>query len=154
MKMFEELSPFALHTSLAYISFPPFPMPSYPRPDRSPIHHKSAQFLRSPTSARKRPYLRQCNTLNLHRHALGQLLNRHTTPRRPMRKVLLIRLVHLLEIRHIRQKHGALDDIRNVAAGLSQDRLDILAAGGGLRGDGARHEGAVGLAGDLARDED
>jgi hypothetical protein len=57
-------------------------------------------------------------------------------------------------MRHVVQKDIDLDNLRDVGAGLGQDRLDVLAAGGRLHGDAARHERAAWLAGDLARDED
>jgi hypothetical protein len=41
------------------------------------------------------------NALNLHRHALGQLLDGDTAPRRLVRKVLLKDAVHLGEVCHV-----------------------------------------------------
>lgn len=67
----------------------------------SPNHHKPLSLLASC----------ECNTLNLHGHALGQLIDRNAAPRRLMRKELLIDLIHLDEVIHRRQKHIDLDDL-------------------------------------------
>ena len=94
------------------------------------------------------------NALNFHWHTQGQRLDRNTAPRRLMRKVLAIRLVHLLEVRHVIQEDVDLDHALDRAACLIQDRLDVLAALSCLFADVAFHELAVWCAWDLAGDED
>ena len=71
-----------------------------------------------------------------------------------MRKVLPIRLIHLLEMRHIVQEDVNLDDALDGATRLIQDRLDVLAALRCLVADVAFDQLAVGCTGDLTGDED
>jgi hypothetical protein len=94
------------------------------------------------------------NALNLHRHALGQLLHRDTRPRRLMRKELLIHAIHLGEIRHIIQKHVDLDHLCDVGASFFEDCDDVIAAGGGFIGDRTLDEVALVVGRDLAGDVD
>jgi len=56
-------------------------------------HQLHASKLRAHTSIR--------NALNLHRHTLGQLLNRNTAARRLVGEVLLVHAVHLGEVGHV-----------------------------------------------------
>lgn len=71
-----------------------------------------------------------------------------------MRKVLGVRLVHLGKVAHVGQEDVDLDHARHVGAGFGEDGFDVLAAGFGLRGDGAGDERAGRIGGDAARDED
>lgn len=96
---------------------------------------------------------RQSNALNLNRHALRQLINRHTAPRRLMLKELLINTIHLREIIHRRQKDIDFDHLLDRGAGSAEDGGQVLDAELGHRGDGGGFEGqdlAGGPAGDLA----
>ena len=71
-----------------------------------------------------------------------------------MRKVLRISLIHLFEVCHVIQEHIDLDHALNGAAGLSKDRLDVLAAAGRLVADATFDELAVSAGGGLAGHED
>lgn len=71
-----------------------------------------------------------------------------------MHKELLIGSVHLGKVGHISQEDIDLDDLGHLGPGGAQDGLDVVAAGLGLLADGAGHQGAGGVGGDLARDED
>jgi hypothetical protein len=71
-----------------------------------------------------------------------------------VRKVLPVRLIHLLEVGHVVQEHVDLDNALDGAPGLGEDRLDVLAALSGLVTDVTFNELAIGGAGDLARDVD
>lgn len=51
------------------------------------------------------------NALNLDRHALGQLLDRHTRPRRLVGKVFLEDAVHFGEVRHVVEEDVDLNDV-------------------------------------------
>lgn len=81
-------------------------------------------------------------------------MHRNTAPRRLVHKELLIGSIHLREIGHIGQKYIDLDDLGHVGARGGQDRLDVVAAGLGEFANGAGDQGARGVGGDLARDED
>lgn len=49
-------------------------------------------------------YLLQRDTLNLHRHALGQLRNSDTAAGRLMRKELFVGSIHLGEVGHVSEE--------------------------------------------------
>lgn len=97
------------------------------------------------------PTSRQRNTLNLHRHPLRQLADRHAAPRRLVFKMSLILLIHLREMGHVRQKHIDLDDFRHARPGFGQDGGDVLYALARLLADAAGDGRAVLVEGDLAR---
>jgi hypothetical protein len=106
------------------------------------------------------PFLRnivkscQSNTLNLNRHTLRQLINRHTAPRRLMRKELLINAIHLHETIHSRQEHVDLDNLLNRRASGFENCRQILDAEFCHGGDGRGFESedfTGGRAGNLAR---
>jgi hypothetical protein len=79
------------------------PYPSYERDSTciSSTHIHIFLQLRNLTSIR--------NALNLNRHALRQLLDRHAAPRRLVRKVLLEHAVHLGKVRHVIEEDVDLD---------------------------------------------
>ena len=78
-------------------------------------------------------------------------MHSHTTPRRPVRKPLLVLFVHLGEIGHIDQKHIDLDDPVEAGPGGREHGGEVGDAAAGFVGDGAGDEGAGGVGGDLAR---
>lgn len=62
----------------------------------------------------------------------------------------LILLIHPPKIPHVRQKHRHLDHLLQRRPGRRQDRRQVPDAEGGLVGDAAGGEGAVGQGGQLA----
>lgn len=71
-----------------------------------------------------------------------------------MHEELLIGSVHLGKVGHIGQEDVHLDDLGHLGAGGGQDGLDVVAAGLSQVADVAGDEGAGGVGGDLAGDED
>lgn len=141
------------------------PMYPFPYPDLSPtgicIQYAHIIRISTCTQSTSSPNLHSqlrltiiSNTLNLHRHPLGQLLHCHTRPRGLVRKELLIYAVHLSEVRHVVQKDIDLDDLCDVRAGFLEDGDDVIAAGGCFIGDGAFNEVALVVGRDLAGDVD
>jgi hypothetical protein len=98
--------------------------------------------------------LLQSNALNLNKHSLGQLVHGNTAAGRLVHKELLIGSVHLSKVGHIGQEDVDLDNLGHLGTGGGQDGLDVVAAGLGEFADGASDEGAGGVGGDLAGDED
>jgi hypothetical protein len=94
------------------------------------------------------------NALNLHRHALRQLLDSNAAASGLMCEVLLKDAVHLSEVCHVVEEDIDLDDLLNGCVGLLQDGNDVLAALCGLVGDATLDQGAGLVGGDLAGDED
>jgi hypothetical protein len=94
------------------------------------------------------------NALDLHRHALGQLLHRDAAARGLVRKVLSVDAVHLGEVRHVGEEDVDFYDALDADAGRGEDRLDVVDAGFGLVCDGACDEVAVFVGGDAAGDVD
>lgn len=81
-------------------------------------------------------------------------MHSNTATRRLVHKELLVGSIHLGEVSHIRQENVDLDDLGDVRARGAQDRGDVVAAGLGEFADVAGHQGAGGVGGDLAGDED
>lgn len=114
--------------------------------DNVQLLHQHLLLLSSATSSKG-------NALNLNRHALRQLINRNTAPRRLMREKLLIDPIHLHKIIHACQKHIDLDNLFNWGTGGFKDGGQVLDAEFSHGGDGWGREGkdfAAGSAGDLA----
>jgi hypothetical protein len=93
------------------------------------------------------------NAFNLDGHALWQLLDGDTAPRGLVRKVLLEDTIHLSEVRHVVEEHVDLDNAIHLDARLRQDANNVLAALLRLVCDATFDQVALGVGGDLARDE-
>lgn len=81
-------------------------------------------------------------------------MHSNTATRRLVHKELLIGSIHLSKVGHVSEEHVDLDDLGHLGAGSGQNGLDVVAAGLGEFADGAGDEGAGGVGGDLAGDED
>jgi hypothetical protein len=81
-------------------------------------------------------------------------MHSNTAASRLVHEELLIGSVHLGKVGHIGQEDVHLDDLGHLGAGGGQDGLDVVAAGLSQVADVAGDEGAGGVGGDLAGDED
>lgn len=95
-----------------------------------PLLHLSSQFL-SPHPIQSR----QSNTLNLNWNPLRQLINSNTTPRRFVRKKLLIDAIHLREIIHGGQENVYFDHLADIGASGFKDGGQVSDAEFGHLGD-------------------
>ena len=77
-------------------------------------------------------------------------MHRHTTPRRPVTKPLLVFGVHLRKIRHVDKEHVHFHHFADRGPARGEDRLQVGDAGPGFVGDAAGDEGAGAVGGDLA----